>query len=118
MLTTEEQRLRDVLISCARQRRLISYSDVCTAARLPLDMANPDHRNQIASMLARVSQYEAEHFRPMLSVLVVKRALQIPGKGFYTFAVELGLLPDRSNQADRLSFFAQQVRDVQNTWAA
>lgn len=117
MLNYQEQNLRNVLIRTAKRNTLITYSDACKEAALPLDMANPDHRNQLAAMLARVSVFETDHHRPMLSALVVHQNGMDPGNGFYTFAERLGLLREGSKSEERMSFFANQVKEIHRIWS-
>lgn len=115
--TPEVNRLYHVLIEVAEHQDLISYSACCQQARLPLEMENPYDRQQLAILLARISEYEVDNGRPMLSAVVVHQGKNDPGKGFYTFASELGLLRDRPTAEEKERFLMSQLKEVYATWS-
>lgn len=99
-------KLKDV----AKAQDVTTYSDI--APLVGLDMANPDDRNRIAEMLGEISRHECAQGHPMLSVVVIHRANNIPGQGFFTLAKELGLHKGNSD----LTFFVNELRRTHNFW--
>lgn len=77
------------LIEIAKAGSVTYYSDIAPLAGL--DMSDPDHRNQIASILGRISTYEHQLGHPMLSAVVLLKDKNSTGEGFFTLAEELGL---------------------------
>ncbi len=88
-LTTEEERVREILIAIASKSQIITYTDLCRNAFLRLDMSIPAHRGQIGALLGNISSYEHSFGRPLLSSVVVT----VDGKqgdGFFRLAESLG----------------------------
>jgi hypothetical protein len=106
MNKTIHEKLKEI----ARTQDITTYSDIAPLAGL--DMGSQDDRNRIAGILGEISRYEHTLGHPMLSVVVVHKANNIPGQGFFTLARELGLY--RGN--DDLLFFTEELRKVHEFW--
>lgn len=82
-----KEEIRTILVSIARRKALISYSDLASKVRaVPL---GPDS-HALHEMLGEISVEEDTGHRGMLSVLVVhKTGDQQPGRGFFQLAERL-----------------------------
>lgn len=89
ILTPEEKRVREILISVASNRSIIHYTELCRKATLKLDMGIPADRGKIGNILGEISSYEHELGRPLLSSVVVSVNGE-QGDGFFKLAEELG----------------------------
>ena len=73
----------------------------------------------MADLLGNISRTEFRQDRPLLSVVVVQGEWagnpQQPGDGFFRLARELGVYKGKT-EIDNISFFAQELRKVQNYW--
>jgi hypothetical protein len=77
------ERIRQILITQAKRRHLISYSDL--AARLKPRLA--PNSPQLSGWLTIISRSEYASGRGLLSAVVVRKrgkSLGIPGRGFFT----------------------------------
>ena len=106
MNMTIYEKLKEV----AKAQDITAYSDI--APLVGLDMGKPDDRNRIAEILGEISRREYGQGHPMLSAVVVHKANNIPGQGFFTLARELGLY--RGN--DDLRFFTNELNRVYDFW--
>lgn len=99
------------LCDVARRGDITRYSEV--APLVGLDMANPDHRDQMSVMLDEISRHEHSRGCPLLSAVVIHVEDNIPGNGFFTLAAQLGLFRGR----DRFMFFVGELRRVHDHWS-
>ncbi len=77
------------ILRVARSRGITYYSDVAPKAGLNMD--SPADRKHISRILGDISTTEHKGGRPLLSAVVILRERNIPGKGFFSLAQELGL---------------------------
>jgi hypothetical protein len=75
-------------------------------------MSRPPFRTMFPA-LGRVSRYEMEHGRPLLSALVVSQDKREPGDGFVQLARELGLPVQ-----DPGTYWDEELREVVRFWSA
>ncbi|MDE6143232.1 MAG: hypothetical protein K2F94_04060 [Muribaculaceae bacterium] len=114
-LNRVQKNIKLFLAKVASQKGVVSYSDLCRGVALPYSMANPDHRNQLAEDLGRVSVEELYIYeRPMLSCVVVDKNTMMPGKGFFDLAQELCDIKIE----DRMVFLAEEMRDTHEFWSS
>lgn len=100
------------LLAAARSGRFVTYSDA--AEMVGLTMRNPHHRRLIGQLLGRISTYEAEHGRPMLSSIVVNKDQRSKlGQGFYQLGEELRL---KEIGQDPDAFARNQMRETFEHW--
>jgi hypothetical protein len=97
----------------AKRRQTTNYSTIAPLAGL--DMENPGHRDEMRELLGKISTYEHQQGRPMLTAIVVHKQDNVPGHGFFELARHLGLL---SAGQDELAFFCREVARVHSTWAS
>lgn len=114
-LNRVQKNIKLFLAKVASQKGVVSYSDLCRGVALPYSMANPDHRNQLAEDLRRVSEEELYMYeRPMLTCVVVDKNIMMPGKGFFDLAQDLY----RIKIEDRMMFLAEEMRDTHEFWSS
>lgn len=101
----------DELRRIAKLEQTTTYSAIAPLAGL--DMENPAHREEMRQILGKISTYEHNQGRPMLSAVVVYKRGGGPGPGFYECARNLGLL---SVGSDETAFFCQEVTRVFAAW--
>lgn len=94
----------------SRQETTI-YSAIAPLAGL--DMENPADREEIRQILGKISTYEHQQGRPLLTAIVVHKQDNIPGHGFFELARHLGRL---SAGKDELAFFCGEVARVHAAW--
>lgn len=105
---TVKQEMRAILILCARERRLITYSDLCdeiTSARL-----HPG--SFIFTRLLRevCGDVEAEG-GGILCALVVSKSTGMPGGGYFTGVAQLG-----RDASDLMARWQADVEEVYRLW--
>ena len=110
-LSPELHALRQLLITAARERRFVSYTE---AARvLGLRGTKPWRSPRLFAALDAISTFEHEHGRPLLSAVVVSGAGKQPGGGFFKMAKRNGVqMPDEVNR----TFFKTQRDRVWDYW--
>lgn len=114
-LNRVQKNIKLFLAKVASQKGVVSYSDLCRSVALPYSMANPDHRNQLAEDLGRVSEEELYMYeRPMLTCVVVDKNTMMPGKGFFDLAQDLYDIKIE----DRMMFLAEEMRDTHEFWSS
>jgi len=94
-------------------RARISYQDLCAENDPDRRYWVPPRFRGIGKVLGRISTYEHENGRPLLSCLAVHRANQQAGPGFAVLARELGYGIPTGGERD---FWASQVEAVVQYW--
>ncbi len=91
-LTQIEEEIRNELVDFVKigdnDNSFVRYKPLAEKFGLPFN--NSYERDQLYHILGNISEYEYEHKRPMLSVIVVNDEYK-PGKGFFTLARRLGV---------------------------
>ena len=105
-----DQALYDRLLQVARSGEVTHYSDV--APLLGLDMSRESDRARIGELLDEVSSFESQNGRPLLSAVVIRADLNMPGPGFFGLATRLGLLHGNN----RVVFWARELTRVHDYW--
>lgn len=105
--------LYDFLVTAARNGRVVTYTDA--GEIVGLTMRNPYHRKRLGQLLGAISEFEADHGRPMLSSIVVnKGSKSVTGAGFHQLGEELRL---RAIGEDETSFVRKQQILTFSHWA-
>jgi hypothetical protein len=111
----------DILRDQARLRRVTSYSDVNSAlarrGHRPFDFAVQSDRTAMGAVLGDVVKRTVGETRVMLSAIVAYIDRNDAGPGFYSLAVQLGLLPNTATADDKLVFWSGQVGKVHELYA-
>lgn len=111
------KKLYNELASLAKNKQLTYYSLV--APILGLSMDREEDREEIAQLLGEIAKHENDQDRPMLTSLVIHKGNDNnPGEGFFAIAKELDLYSGSRNQLERVTFWANQVNLVYNSWSA
>ncbi len=104
-----KEEIRAVLVETARQRGMITYSDLVDKVKA-IDI--PPHGPAIGQILGELSHEEDAQGRGMLTVLVVhKHGKKRPGPGFFELAEDLGR--DTSNKD---KFWIDELNKVYAYW--
>ena len=102
------KRLRLELISIAKKRNTMSYSD------LALKLGIKDAINWydiIGYWLGKISEEEVNNNGPMLSAVVINNDTEIPGNGFFILAYKLGIMKNNERKED---FLKKELEKVWN----
>jgi len=99
------------LIRTAQKRRTISYKDVAEIIGLPI---RGDHMaREAGQILGEISEWEHNEGRPLLSAVVIREDIGIPGEGFFKLARQLGKLQGQNEQ----DFWENELHDIYDTWS-
>jgi len=104
--------LYERLVDVARARRTMTYSEA--AEIVGLTMRNPHHRRLLGQCLGAISEYEADHARPMLSAVVVHKGERNTGSGFYQLGEQIGL---KGSLEDDDTFAGRELNRVFASWS-
>jgi hypothetical protein len=111
----------EILRDQARLRRVTSYSDVNSALarrdHRPFDFTVQSDRTAMGAVLGDVVERTIGDTRVMLSAIVAYIDRNDAGPGFYSLAVQLGLLPNTATSDDKLVFWTGQVAKVHELYA-
>ena len=92
----------------ARAKCLITYSEI--GREVGLKANDP----QLWQILYEIDKQEYQAGRPMLAALVVHQKDRLPGKGFFTLALELGVYQGQNNSA----FWGYELCKVHSYWSS
>lgn len=98
------------LIEVARAKGITNYSEV--GELVGLDMSTEVGRIRIAQILDDINRYEAARKAPLISALVIRQDINIPGSGFFECAREL----ERYRGDNDLLFWIDELKEVHNYW--
>lgn len=105
-VSTVYQRLTEV----ARGKSVTNYSDA--GQLVGLDMGTEVGRIRIAQILDDINNYEVQNDRPMLSAVVIRKDINMPGSGFFECARGL----DKYTGNNDLMFWINELTKVHNYW--
>jgi hypothetical protein len=105
------QAVYDKLVAVARQRSLVTYTDLARVA--DLEVSADGGIKQLGSILDEIALHEVKAGRPLLPVVVIRADRGTPSKGLFDFARKHGLLKDK----DEMGFFAKELRRIYEAWA-
>jgi len=99
------------LIRTAQKRRTIYYKDVAEIMGLPI---RGEHMaREAGQMLGEISEWEHKEGRPLLSAVVIRDDIGIPGEGFFKLARKLGKFQGQNEQ----DFWESELQEVYNIWS-
>jgi hypothetical protein len=105
----------------ARARRITTYSEVnralAEAGHRSFDFSMPSDRNAIGAVLGEIVMRTIGDTGIMLSAIVAYIDRNDAGPGFYSLAVQLGLLSDVATSDDKLVFWSGQVGKIHDLYA-
>lgn len=88
-LRPREKKIRLKLIEFAAAKRTIAYQSLSYIANLGLDMQYNEHVNELAEYLDRISKFELQEGRPLLSAIVINSTLKRQGDGFFKLCTDI-----------------------------
>jgi len=94
----------------ARAKELTNYTAI--GNMIGLDMGKAADRNKIAEILDEINYYEHQHNRPMISAVVIRKDINMPGQGFFECARTLG----KYWGSNDLVFWVHELTQVHNHW--
>ncbi|MDP3765895.1 MAG: hypothetical protein Q8R04_05265 [Nanoarchaeota archaeon] len=104
MLTPKENEVRNYLISSARQKKLVPYSQLAKDFGLDIEDKHQAWINVLEVWMESINDFELEHDRPLLSAIIVLKknpndiySISKSGAGFYKYARAKGLLQKGQN---------------------
>jgi hypothetical protein len=104
-----KEEIRAILIQKAKQRAMITYSELVALVK---SVGFSAFDTRLFAILGQLSVAEHEQQRPLLSVLVVHKAGDMkPGNGFFELAEALG-----RNTSDVLKAWIEEVQRVYQYW--
>ena len=104
-----KREMRNILIEIAKKQDTISYSEL---VRKVLIISLEANSYALADMLGEISTAEDAARRGMLSVVVVHKEDNMPGKGFFELAKILG-----RDVSDKEKFWVNEVKRVYSSWS-
>ena len=105
------QRVYEKLRQVARARGVVNYAEIAPLAGIGI--TNP-RDPRLSRILHEICSYEVQHGCPMLGAVVVRKADNRPGEGFFNRARELGLFQG----SDKVAFWASELNRVYTYWAS
>ena len=108
--------VRNKLIEVSKNKTIIGYQELCDACNLKLNMReNPSDRTEIGRILGKISVYEFENDRPLLSAVVLSKNME-EGDGFYKLCEMLGITKNWRKLKDDIVFSAQEINKCHEYW--
>ena len=106
------------LITAAKYHGVLIYKDIAKIMNLP---ETGQHMGaETGHLLGEISEHEHNQIprRPMLSALVVKVDIGIPGEGFFVLARQLGRLKENATKEQEKEFWANELNQIYDTWSS
>lgn len=88
-LRSREKKVRLELIKFATAKRTIAYQPLSYIANLGLDMKYDEHINEMADLLTKISMFELQEGRPLLSAIVINPRIKRQGDGFFKLCADI-----------------------------
>ena len=99
-----------LMINAAQHHGFVTYQEVAQANGIPTYGSYMG--KVVGELVGLVSENEVKHGRPMMSAIVVGVSGK-PGKGFFDWAKELGVL---SSGQDEYDFWQAECKKIYETW--
>ncbi len=116
-MTDLECKIRKELIKIAKDRQVIKYGELADRVNYLYKCHFGADEKEFHDMLGRVSAYEFQNGRPLLSVIVVttspKTGNLLAGHGFFTLAKELG---KQQGTVDDDTFAMNEMNELFDYW--
>lgn len=104
------QGVYEKLKEVARAKKTTNYTAI--GQMVSLDMENPSDRNKISEILDEINHYEHQYNRPMISAVVIRQDINMPGEGFFKCAHNLC----KFQGEDNIVFWVHELSRVHNYW--
>ena len=106
--------LFDRLRQVARARDTVFYSEI--APTVGIDTGNPNFAALVGHILDEVNRVEFAQGRPLLSAIVISKENNMPGRGFFECARDLGRYSGKGD-LEHLGFWVEELRRVHDYWS-
>lgn len=106
------KKIYNKLIEVAKKNTVIYENDLAGAAGMNLSL--PHERRELDRQLDEINMYEREQGHPVLSAVVVQKESHMPGRHFFEFSRDTGLLKTE----DEDEFYIREQRRVYVFWAS
>lgn len=107
-----KQNVYEELKRIAHAKNVTNYTAI--GQMIGLDMENPANRNKISEVLDGINHYEHRRKRPMLSAVVIRQDINMPGQGFFECARQLR----KYEGGNKSVFWAHELTEVHNYWSS
>jgi hypothetical protein len=115
-LTIQEEKLRQSLVTFARNGNTVNYEEAMAVVQLDVADAN-DRYNTFGKMLDNINRYEHDNNRPMLTAVVTHKKIpgqsSMPGQGFFKVAE---MLKKKKSSDEDFDFWAMELKRVFDYW--
>jgi hypothetical protein len=103
--------LTGILLTLAKRRSTATYGEVADMIRMFLGPGSQFFAGaqDFARMLGKRMNEDVAKGLPLLSSLVVGHDSGIPGEGYFTQAISMGLLHEGAADAEKLAFWQSQL---------
>ncbi len=115
-MTPEHIRIREVLITYARKKSMVAYTDLLNEAKVKLDMSVPYERGILGRLLGEISWNEVQEGRPMLSSVAKLKGKNIQSQGFFDLAEDIYNIKLK-NSDQRLRFGMEELNRTYDCWS-
>ncbi len=94
---------------------LVTYGEIGSLMGITV---SGSHMGRVVGMvLGMITDEERKADRPMLSAVVVSSTNRRPGPGFWGLAAQYGLIGEDADEAEKRTFWEDQLRVVRAAWA-
>jgi hypothetical protein len=104
------------LIRAAQKQTTVYYGDISPMIGLPSE--GNDVGKKMGNIVEQINRWERSQRRPMLSAVLIKTQVNIPGRGFFKLAKDLGNFQgDIKDNKDRRKFWEDELQAVYEAWS-
>ena len=113
--TIEYYKVYSALIYAAKGQKKLDYTDV--AKIMGIAETGNYMGAETGHLLGEISENEHNNQRPLLSAVVVKSNVGIPGPGFFTLACQLHKLEENATPERKKIFWKNELNQVYERWS-
>jgi len=107
--------VREYLIEIARGNDpTVFYSKLVNDNRLKMDLGTPEGQEQLKQLLIKISTYENEHKRPMLTALAINKRANDQGPGFFELAERFG--HGKKSELKKINWGKEEAERLRKFW--
>ena len=113
--TIEYYKAYSALIYAAKDQKKLNYADV--AKIMGISEIGNYMGAETGHLLGEISENEHNNERPLLSAVVVKSNIGIPGDGFFTLARQLHKLEENTTPEQKKLFWKNELNQIYEKWS-
>ncbi len=99
-----------ILVKTAKKGNIITYNELAALANFEVD--NIQGYKKLGLELLEIDHKEYKTKRILLSAVVVRKNIEVPGNGFFSNAIRLGLNIGKN----KVVFYVDELRKVYKTY--